>query len=73
MHVKWWNNNKCLCDCKIYICEKCYVWNPSTCSCENGQYLASFMIQRLSVMKLKGYMMRKSILYKADPGADPDL
>ena len=42
MHVKWWNNNKCLCDCKIYICEKCYVWNPSTCSCENGQYLASF-------------------------------
>ena len=21
MHVKWWNNNKCLCDCKIYICE----------------------------------------------------
>ena len=26
---------------KIYVCEKDYVWNPATCNCENGKYLAS--------------------------------
>ena len=26
----------------IYV-EKDYVWNPRTCSCENGKYLASIM------------------------------
>ena len=25
------------------VCEKDYVWNPSTCNCENGKYLASIM------------------------------
>ena len=25
------------------ICEKDYVWNPATCNCENGKYLASIM------------------------------
>ena len=25
------------------ICEKEYVWNPSTCSCQNGKYLVSIM------------------------------
>ena len=25
------------------VCEKDYVWNPATCSCENGKYLASVM------------------------------
>ena len=24
-------------------CQKDYVWNPATCSCENGKYLASVM------------------------------
>ena len=28
---------------KIYVCEKDYVWNPATCNCENGKYLASIM------------------------------
>ena len=28
---------------KSVICEKDYVWNPGTCSCENGKYLASIM------------------------------
>ena len=27
----------------IYICEKDYVWNPSTCSYENGKKLESIM------------------------------
>ena len=34
-----WNNNKCGCECwntKI----KC-MWNPVTCSCENGKYVGS--------------------------------
>ena len=28
---------------KIYVCEKDYVWNPATCNCENGKYLASIV------------------------------
>ena len=39
---QWWNNNKCPCECKKHrICEKDYIWNPATCSCKNGKYLAS--------------------------------
>ena len=38
------NNTKCRHECKKHnIYEKDYVWNPSTCSCENGKYLASIM------------------------------
>ena len=41
---QWWNNDKCRCECKKHhISEKEYVWNPSTCNCENGKYLASIM------------------------------
>ena len=25
------------------VCKKDYIWNPSTCSCENEKYLASIM------------------------------
>ena len=28
---------------KYRICEKDYIWNPATCSCENGKYLASII------------------------------
>ena len=42
--VQWCNNHKWWCDCeKRHLCEKEYIWNPSTCSCENGKYLASTM------------------------------
>ena len=46
--------DKCWCKCKkIHVCEKDYVWNPASCICENGKYLASVSaIQRLSVMNL---------------------
>ena len=38
------NNNKCWCECKKHhVCEKDYMWNPATCTFENGKYLASFM------------------------------
>ena len=26
---------------KRHICERNYMWNPSTCSCENRKYLVS--------------------------------
>ena len=41
---QWWNSNKSWCDCKKrHVCEQDYVWNPATCSCENGKYLANIM------------------------------
>ena len=41
---QWWNNDKCQCECKKHrVCEKDYVWNPATFSCENGKYLTSIM------------------------------
>ena len=41
---QWWNNDKCCCECKKrHLCEKGYVWNPTTFSCENGKYLANIM------------------------------
>ena len=41
---QWWNNNKCRCECnKCRVCEKDYIWNLYTCSCENGKYLESIM------------------------------
>ena len=39
-----WNNNKCQCKCrKRHLWKNDYSWNPATCSCENGKYLAIFM------------------------------
>ena len=39
-----WNNVKFRCECKKHhISEKDYIWNPSTCTCENGKYLASII------------------------------
>ena len=41
---QWWSNHKCRSECqKRHVCEKDYVWNPATCNCENGKYLASIM------------------------------
>ena len=41
---QWRNNNKSWCECKKHhISEKDYVWNPATCNCENGKYLASII------------------------------
>ena len=37
---QWWNNDRCWCKCKKrHVCEKNYIWNPATSSCENGNYL----------------------------------
>ena len=41
---QWSNNDKCQCECKKrHICEKDYIWNPSTCNFKNGKYFASVM------------------------------
>ena len=41
---QWCNNSKCRCECKKHsVFEKDYAWNPATCKCENGKYLASIM------------------------------
>ena len=41
--IKSGTTKKCQCECKIprkhYACEKNYIWNPSTCTCENDKYL----------------------------------
>ena len=41
---QWWINDKCRYECKKrHVCDKDYVWNPATCNCEYGKYLASIM------------------------------
>ena len=39
-----WNDNKGRCECENlkehHVCKKDYIWNPDTCSCKNGKYLA---------------------------------
>ena len=41
---QWWNKYKSRYECKKrHVCEKDYVWNPATCSCENGKYLADII------------------------------
>ena len=41
---KKWNNDKRRCECeKHHICEKDHIWNPATCSYENGKYLSSIL------------------------------
>ena len=42
---QWWNNDKCRCECKKHhLHQKDYIWNLSTCSCENCNYSASIMV-----------------------------
>ena len=39
-----WNNDRFQWHCKKHhTCEKDYIWNPATCSCKNGKYLASII------------------------------
>ena len=34
------NHDTCQCECPKYqICKEDYSWNPSTCTCDIGQYL----------------------------------
>ena len=43
-NVIQFNNDKCIRESKkCHVYEKDYFWNPATCSCKNGKYLASIM------------------------------
>ena len=43
------NKRKCRCESKKHhISEKKYIWNPSTCICENGKYLAIILDDSVS-------------------------
>ena len=39
------NKDNCRCECKNlrkhHVCKKGFIWDPATCSCEIGKYLAS--------------------------------
>ena len=64
-----WNNNKCQCECKNLrkiVCKKSYVWNPATCSCENGRY-AGRIIDNSVITWDKIIEMTKSIMTKIAP------
>ena len=38
------DSDQCLCQCKkCHVGEKDYIWNPATCSCQNGKYSASII------------------------------
>ena len=44
IQIKKWSNDKCQCQCTKYCtCKKDYGWNPSICTCENGNYLKSII------------------------------
>ena len=46
---QWRNNDKCQCECKKrHVYEKDYFWNPSKCSCENGKYLTSIIVDSVT-------------------------
>ena len=50
---QWGNNHKSRCECnKRHVCKKRLFWNPSTCSYENGKYLASIMNNSAITCKL---------------------
>ena len=40
---QWWNKNTCWWVSKTSCMWKYYIWNPATCRCKNGKYLASIM------------------------------
>ena len=47
---QWQNNNKCRCECKKHnISKKDYVWNPTTCAWEIGEYLTLIKVGSLGV------------------------
>ena len=57
-----WNNDKCRCvykNPKSHMCEKDYICNPATSSCQNGKYLGGIIddsvITRAEIVEEKGY------------------
>ena len=62
---QWCNIHKCRCECeKLHVCKKDYFWNPVTCSCENGNYLASIMDNSMKKRKLFQQILMKKATHK---------
>ena len=42
-----WNNDKCRYGCnnpkEQRVCKRSYIWNPATCSCENGKHVENII------------------------------
>ena len=52
---QWSNNDKYQCVCKkIHACEKDFAWNPVTCNCDSGKYLARIMDEWQSLFNYSG-------------------
>ena len=57
-----WNENKCRCECKEDLvsklaCDKRYILNPSTCSCERDRYCKTGQY-----LDYKNFVCRKKII-----------
>ena len=53
------------------MCEKYYIWNPSTCTSENGKYLESItgdsVITCDEIIEVTKTVPKKSVLTKCNP------
>ena len=65
------NNNKCRCECKNLkehiACEKDYVWSPARCSCKNGKYFSSIIIDESVITCDKNIETTKTVPTKTVP------
>ena len=57
-----WKNDKCQCECKKHICEKDYIWNPSTSSSKNYKYLTSII--DISLITCDEFIEEETICHK---------
>ena len=62
IQIKSGRNDKYQCNCKKHICEKDYIWNPSTSSCKNNKYLASII--DISLITCDEFIEEETICHK---------
>ena len=64
--------DKCRSECKKrHVCKNNYVWNPATCNCDNGKYLASIMDDSANICDeiIESYDDEKNFNEKKQPAA----
>ena len=66
-----WNNDKCQCECqnlrKHHVGEKDHICNPSTCTCENGKYFVSAIVDKVTKTSPANTVPAKNIKTKTVP------
>ena len=70
-----WNNDKCRYVCKNpiehHVWKKSYIWNPPTCTCENGRHARSIIDNSVStcdeIMEETKFVPTKSTSTKTVP------